>query len=121
MNKKCIRIPTGPVNGLQPTEFISVDALESGEPRERGSSFCAGRTSQLDAGVWECEPNRHRVDMPIDEFVYLLAGRIDVIAEDGGTEVYKTGDSFMVPRGCRCIWDVKEPVRMLFVVPAAGA
>ena len=54
-----------------------------------------------------------------DEFVYLLEGHIDVIDEDGGVETYKTGDSFVMPRGCTCTWDVKEPVRKLYVVLTA--
>jgi uncharacterized cupin superfamily protein len=58
---------------------------------------------------------------PYDEFVYLLEGHIDVIDDEGNVESYKTGDSFMMPRGCKCTWDVKEPVRNLYVVLTAEA
>ncbi len=120
---KCLRLPTrGAVSGLQPTDYIPADGLESGEPRERGRSFYADQTGQLDAGYWECEPNRHHLAAsPYDEFVYLLEGHIDVIAEDGSVETYKAGDSFMMPRGCKCTWDVKAPVRKLYVVLTAEA
>lgn len=120
---KCIRLPTdGPVTGLEPTDYIPPESVQSGEPRERGRSFYADRTGQLDAGVWECEPNRHAIDgAPYDEFVYLLEGRVDVIDNEGNTETYKAGDSFVMPRGCKCIWDVKEPVRKLYVVLTAEA
>ncbi len=120
-NLKCVRLPTGAdVSGLEPTDSISEEALQSGDPRERGRSFYADQTGQLDAGVWACEPNRHVLDpSPYDEFVYLLAGRIDVIDEDGTTQSFQTGDSFIMPRGCKCTWDVKEPVRKLYVVLTA--
>lgn len=120
---KCIRIPTTtPVAGLQPTDYIPADGLESGTPEERGRSFYGDRTGQLDAGYWECEPNRHTLEAsPYDEFVYLLEGRIDVIAEDGSSETFKAGDSFVMPRGCKCTWDVREPVRKLYVVLTAQA
>ncbi len=119
---KCIRIPTGAVDGLEPTDYIPPEGLESGDPRERGRSFYADQTGQLDAGVWECEPNRHLLEAsPYDEFVYLLAGLIDVIDDEGNVETYRAGDSFMMPRGCRCTWDVKEPVRKLYVVLTAEA
>jgi uncharacterized protein len=120
---KCVRIPTaGKIAGLEPTDYIPPDGLLSGDPRERGKSCYADQTGQLDAGVWECEPNKHVLEAaPYDEFVYLLAGRIDVTDEDGGVESYRAGDSFMMPRGCKCTWDVKEPVRKLYVVLTADA
>ena len=42
-----------------------------------------------------------------------------MIDDEGGVETYKAGDSFMMPRGCKCTWDVKEPVRKLYVVLTA--
>ncbi len=115
---KCVRVPTrGDIAGLEPTDYIPVDTLESGDPQERGRSLYADQTGQLDAGVWECEPNRHVIEAaPYDEFVYLLEGEIEVIAGDGSSETYRAGDSFVMPRGCRCTWDVKQPVRKLYVV-----
>ncbi len=118
---KCIRIPTtAPLEGLQPTDYIPPDTVQSGDPQERGRSLYADQTGQLDAGVWECEPNRHVIEAaPYDEFVYLLEGRIDVSDANGNVETFKAGDSFMMPRGCKCTWDVKEPVRKLYVVLTA--
>lgn len=120
---KCIRLPTGgAVAGLEPTKYIPDETLISGTPRERGRSFYADQTGQLDAGFWECEPNTHAIEAaPYDEFVYLLEGRIDVIDDEGGVESFKAGDSFVMPRGCQCTWDIKEPVRKLYVVLTAEA
>jgi uncharacterized cupin superfamily protein len=122
-SSKCIRIPTGDaVNGLEPTDYIAPEMLRSGDPKERGRSFYADQTGQLDAGVWECQPNKHVLEAaPYDEFVYLLEGQIDVIDDEGNVETYKAGYSFMMPRGCKCTWDVKEPVRKLYVVLTAEA
>ncbi len=119
MSAKCIRLPTdSPPSDLEPTNYIPPETVQSGEPRERGRSFYADQTNQFDAGVWECEPNKHVIEAaPYDEFVYLLEGRID----EGGVETYKAGDSFMMPRGCKCSWDVKEPLRKLHVVLTAEA
>jgi uncharacterized cupin superfamily protein len=120
---KCIRIPSGAdVDGLEPTDYIAPEMLRSGDPQERGRSFYADQTGQFDAGVWECQPNVHVLEAaPYDEFVYLLEGHIDVIDDEGTVETYKAGDSFMMPRGCKCTWDVKEPVRKLYVVLTADA
>ncbi len=119
--QKCIRLPTGAgVPGLEPTDYIPPETLLAGDPQERGRSFYADQTGQLDAGVWECEPNKHVIESaPYDEFVYLLQGRIDVIDHEGGVETFRAGDSFVMPRGCKCTWDVKEAVRKLYVVLTA--
>lgn len=118
---KCIRLPTaGDIGGLEPTDYIPPEGLQSGDPKERGLSFYEDQTGQLDAGVWECEPNRHLIEAaPYDEFVYLLEGHIDVIDDQGGVETFKAGDSFLMPRGCKCTWDVKQAVRKLYVVLTA--
>ena len=123
MSSKCIRIPSaGAIAGLEPTDYIPPETVQSGDPRERGRSLYADQTGQLDAGVWECEPNRHVIEAaPYDEFVYLLQGRVDVEDDQGAIETFKAGDSFMMPRGCKCTWDVKEPVRKLYVVLTAEA
>ncbi len=120
---KCIRLPTGGAfAGLEATDYISPEMLRSGDPQERGRSFYADQTGQLDAGVWECAPNKHVYEAaPYDEFVYLLEGRIDVIDDQGAVEAFTAGDSFILPRGCACTWDVKEPVRKLYVVLTAEA
>ena len=120
---KCVRIPTaGGIAGLQATDYIPVDGLVSGTPNERGLSCYADKTNQLDAGVWECEVNKHVIEAsPYDEFVYLLQGHIDVTDDEGNVETFKAGDSFVMPRDCKCTWDVKEPVRKLYVVLTAEA
>ena len=120
---KCIRIPThDPFDGLEPTDYIPREAVQSGDPRERGRSYYKDQTQQLDAGVWECEPHQHIIESaPYDEFVYLLEGCINIIDAEGNVETFRAGDSFFMPRGCHCIWDVKEAVRKLYVVLTAEA
>lgn len=123
MSKTCIRLPTdGATSGLKPTDYIPLETVQSGDPKERGRSFYADQTGQLDAGVWECEPNKHLIEAaPYDEFVYLLKGQVDIIDAEGQVETYRAGDSFIMPRGCRCTWDIKEPVQKLYVVLTAEA
>ena len=121
VKSKCIRIPnSGAIEGLEPTDYIAPEMLQSGDPKEHGRSFYADQTGQFDAGYWECEPNIHVYEAaPYDEFVYLLQGVVEVSDDEGGRETFTAGDSFMMPRGCRCTWDVKEPVRKLYVVLTA--
>jgi hypothetical protein len=37
---KCVRIPTsGEIGGLEPTDYIAPEMLQSGDPQERGCSL----------------------------------------------------------------------------------
>ena len=120
--KNCLRVPsTLPFSGLEPTDYISEEMLVEGKPNEQGKSVFADTTGQMDVGVWQCEPNRHEMtDCPYDEFVYLLKGHLDIIDEDGNVETYKAGDSFVMPRGCNCTWDVKQAIKKIYVVLEAS-
>lgn len=58
-----------------------------------------------------------------DEFVYLLAGAVDLLLEqDGALRVIALRDSgaVLVPRGAWHTAKVKAPSRMLFVTRGAG-
>ncbi len=114
-NRWRLRRPRG--DGLHFTGDAAVGRSAGTRPQ-----FLCGPNGQLDAGVWECAPNKHVYEAaPYDEFVYLLEGRIDVIDDQGAVETFTAGDSFILPRGCACTWDVKEPVRKLYVVLTAEA
>ncbi len=116
--KNCQRIPsTLPFANLEATDYISDDMLRQGAPNEMGKSHYSDSTGQLDVGVWQCDVNRHEMnDCPYDEFVYLLEGHLDIIDEQGLVETYQAGDSFVMPRGANCTWDVKKPIRKIYVV-----
>ncbi len=116
-----VRIPGRDVAGLEPTDYIAPEALKSGEPNERGRSFYADQTGQLDAGYWECDVNEHVFEAsPYDEFVHLLEGHLEVTHDDGSVATYRAGDSFVMPRGCACTWNVREPLRKVYVVLTAA-
>ncbi len=54
---KCIRIPTkGPLQGLEPTDYIPASELVSGDPQERGRSYYADQTGELGSRLIKLDP-----------------------------------------------------------------
>ena len=49
---------------------------------------------------------------PIDEFIYIIEGQVEMINDNGSGAVYGPGDMFLIPKGFRGTWrqitDVKK-------------
>ena len=61
-------------------------------------------------GIWECEPKTFDWEYTSQESFYVLEGKVEVQV---GDEVVKFGKGDLVtfPQGCRCKWNVIEPIR----------
>ena len=88
----------------------------SEEPIENSSHvFHMGK---IMVAIYEAAPgNVHIDDAKYDEFVQILEGRL-ILTPDGGDESYeyKTGDSFVVPKGYTGTWHMPEKYRELIVI-----
>ena len=88
----------------------------SEEPIENSSHIF--HTGKIMVGVYEAAPGKvHIDDAKYDEFVQILEGRL-ILTPDGGDESYeyKTGDSFVVPKGYTGAWHMPEKYRELIVI-----
>lgn len=61
--------------------------------------------------IWECGISRFDWEYEEDETCYILEGKVIVETEDGKKYEIKKGDLVTFPKGLKCIWDVKEPIR----------
>jgi uncharacterized cupin superfamily protein len=74
------------------------------------------RTGEV--GLWECDEGTFTADRStFAEVCYIIAGEA-VIATDGASEdrAVSAGSLFVLPRGWRGTWTVREPVRKAFVL-----
>jgi hypothetical protein len=46
-----------------------------------------------------------------EETCYLLEGQVTVTTDDGEKVEFGAGDLVTFPKGLKCVWDVKQPVR----------
>ena len=66
----------------------------------------ASADSKFVVQLWEC---RSAVELdfesyPVDEFVTIIAGEVVVERKDGPSTTYRTGESFMLPKGMAGTW-----------------
>ena len=88
-----------------------------GDPTEIGHNYFTDGTGQLTAGVWECTPCTTRIDgYPVDEFCFILSGTVVVTDDSGHAETFKSGDSFVIPKGLKCTWHMPETTRKYYVI-----
>jgi uncharacterized protein len=60
--------------------------------------------------IWEKEVSRFDWTYDTVEQCYFLAGQVRVETPDGIVDI-KKGDWVTFPKGLKCVWDVREPVR----------
>ena len=88
-----------------------------GDPTETGHNYFTDGTGQLTAGVWECTPCTSQFDSyPVDEFCFILNGTVVVTDDAGHSETFKPGDSFVMPKGLKCTWQMPETTRKYYVI-----
>lgn len=61
--------------------------------------------------IWEKEISKFDWEYDTNEICYFLEGEVEVITEDGSRYRIKKGDWVEFPKGLKCVWDVKKPVR----------
>ena len=55
---------------------------------------------------------------PLDEFVYVLSGKLILTDIDGEVHEYAVGDALVVPKGWRGTWEMQGNYRELVVIAA---
>jgi hypothetical protein len=74
------------------------------------------RSDTLFAGEWSANPGAWRVNYEEWEFCHLLEGACELVGDDGETQRYGPGDSFIIEPGFVGVWRVLAPMRKRFVV-----
>jgi len=67
-------------------------------------------------GVWEADVSKTKlIDYPFTEYVLMISGHLVVTNEDGTSNEFKTGDTFVMPKGWTGIWDIRERMKKQMV------
>ena len=96
------------------------ELVVSGELNAKRSFPFSGE--ELSVVIFESTPaktNHMESAFPIDEFVYVLSGKLILTDADGAVEEYTVGDSVVVPKGWRGYWEMQGNYRELVVVMAS--
>ena len=108
----------GPESGMSPWGPVADDVVE-GDPKARrhrvhNEPRPGGGVSR--AGVWEATPYTCRLDnYKCDEFCVVLEGSVTMIDEDGHEEIFRAGDTFLIPKGFTGYWKQTETMKKFFM------
>jgi len=92
------------------------DILVAGELNMRVATLFQGK--ELRVSIFESTPAKtnHRTrPTDIDEFVYLLSGKLILIEPDGTVHEFRPGDSLVLPFGYTGTWEMVGNYRELVV------
>ena len=115
--KTVIRFDVNGPNGLEEWEQMNYDNLVSGKPVQRGHLYHEIPEQGYMVGVWDCTAFTDQM-MPytVDEYMFLLDGKITMVMPDGTEILIKAGDAFVIPKGFECQWKQTNYVRKIFMI-----
>ena len=119
MNKPIRFSPTGPAGWLtEPDVALEHAELLSRKPVGFDHAYFMRPENGVRTGIWRCSPYTERYDdYPADEFMIVLEGEV-TLEWDGGSETYRKGDSFFVPKGFKGVWNQPVPMLKYYVIIA---
>lgn len=97
------------------------DRVVEGDPHHQSTTYFKNEAGDVIAGTWTSTPGKWHAFTDRDEFCYITAGHVRLIAEDGTAQTFKTGDAFLIPNGFRGYWDVLATTTKHFVIRSYDA
>jgi uncharacterized cupin superfamily protein len=97
------------------------DILVSGELHMRVATLFQGK--ELRVSIFESTPaktNHRKRPTDIDEFVYVLSGKLILTETNGTKHEYRPGDSLVLPVGYTGTWEMQGNYRELVVEKQKG-
>jgi uncharacterized cupin superfamily protein len=114
MEKKVIRLqPEVPLEEIGVAEKV----LE-GNPMQSDNMVYSSEDGKVMSGVWSCEPGKFAPgEYEVEEVCFVLDGKLGIINnEDGSEQIFKKGDSFVVPKGADTTWIVYKKLKKFYMI-----
>lgn len=91
---------------MSPSNALDPAWVRSGEIQEFHKVLFASPDNKFIVQVWE---NRTALELslesyPVDEFITLIEGEVEVVDHAGNVSRFKAGDSFLLVKGFKGIW-----------------
>ncbi|MEM7122224.1 MAG: cupin domain-containing protein [Pseudomonadota bacterium] len=112
-------ISEGHTGGMAPSHLVSAEAFTTGDQTEMISHAYTSDDESILTGVWECAPCKEEIDAyPVNEMMTVLDGSVTVTDADGNAETYVSGDTFFIPKGTPCTWEITKTLRKFYMIAA---
>jgi uncharacterized cupin superfamily protein len=103
--------------GLTLWPAMNPDDLVSGNPVQHGHLYDEDEPTDYSVGVWDCTAFVDKpASYPVDEFMLLLDGHVDMIMPDDTKITVNAGEAFIIPKGLKCQWVMPGTVRKIFMI-----
>lgn len=101
--------------GAADVQPIAADRVIEGAPvTETRLDYTQGESTFV--GEWSSGIGAWRVRYDEWEFCHMLEGICELVGDDGETQRYQAGDSFVIEPGFVGVWRVIAPMKKRFVV-----
>lgn len=96
--------------GLKPVQLINpADVISEKKPVEQLGVYDSPKNVDLEIGVWTCSPCVEQVEsFEISEFCVVAAGQIRLTDNEGNSELFESGDSFVIYKGFSGRYEIVE-------------
>lgn len=101
--------------GAPTIEPIAAERLLEGAPVTR-TIIDYERDGSVYVGEWSADVGAWQVAYDEWEFCHVLEGTCELVSEDGASQLFAAGDSFVIEPGFKGVWRVLAPMRKKFVV-----
>lgn len=118
MSTSFIRLlSAGSAAGMQPSDMTDPGAFTTDDRSELNDTFFATADESILTGVWECAPCREEIDSyPVHEMMTIISGAVKLTDAEGNSDMFRAGDTFFIPRGTRCVWEITEKLRKFYMI-----
>ncbi len=107
---------------FKPSSPPAAHLLLGPTPQCRSDNVFHDEAAAVQAGTWDSTPY-HRIvrPHPVNEFMFLLAGRVHFASPDGSVLEAGPGDAVFVPHGTPIGWESRETVAKFYLVQSLPA
>ena len=111
-------LPDGdPVTGMQTSDLTAAEAFTSDNHSELDHTFFATSDESVLSGVWECAPCIEKFESyPVHEMMTIISGSLTLTDANGRAEIFTAGDTFFIPKGAKCTWQITETLRKFYMI-----
>lgn len=106
-----------PETGFVPSTLVATGDFTTADKTEINSGFYQNEDESVIAGVWECAPCKETFDAyPVDEMMTVISGSVTLTSPDGTEQIFGKGDTFFMPKGTACTWEITETLRKFYMI-----
>ncbi|WP_080587887.1 cupin domain-containing protein [Pseudomonas brassicacearum] len=102
---------------IEPTrDIINHSGVVSGQYESMTWMHYSDEERRITSGHWEAGACREKFHSEQTEFCHILTGIVRLTNQNGSTDEFKEGESFIIPAGFSGIWENVGTVKKIFVI-----